>query len=178
MEEAYSEPCKALLIAETLVLSREFLSTQCFYPEWVLKTSSMLPIAMCPLQCDHCSLPIAVHPLQSLCLPTNSDCDCSSLITMVVLTCNIVHSACLAGCCWLFFAPSPMYCYVHMHSTPCPPQPVCTCALHSPSSYALTWHWQLHSPSDAAAPASRTQESASQWTLAAWLTGVLDARFP
>ena len=131
-----------------------------------------VPIAVCPLHFAHCSSP----------MPTNSDCDCSSLITMVVLTCNMVHSACLAGCCWLFFAPSPCIamftCTAHacrMHSTPCPPQPVCTCALHSPSSYALTWHWQLHSPSDAAAPASRTQESASQWTLAAqyhcWLPG-------
>lgn len=95
----------------------------------------------------------------------------------------MIRAASLAGCCWLLLQAlhpcTAMFMWManacSTGSTPCPPQPVCTCALHVPASCALTWHLQLHAPSDAVAPARRTQGSPRHWALAtkhdSWLAG-------
>lgn len=118
----------------------------------------------------HAYLPIVVvvlaHDSDRACTQHVSRCLSNRLLLATFPTLHpcIAMLTCMANTC-------------SVCSTPCPQQPVCTCAPHSPSSCALTWHWRPHAPPDAVAPARRTQGSGCQKAMAAqhsyysWLAG-------
>lgn len=153
-------PCKLMLTAGTLVLGSQTPIKQCVCPHWLPTARSMLvrpsPIAVVVL----------AHDSDHACTQHVSRCLSNRLLLATFPTLHpcIAMLTCMANLC-------------SVCSTPCPQQPVCTCAPHSPSSCALTWHWRPHAPPDAVAPARRTQGSGCQKAMAAqhsyysWLAG-------